>query len=90
MLTRPWLYLHIQVFIPKNAKEDMSSSQTFLFDMVNEVAGTTAFLKQILEDSGIVKVLHDCRQDAAALLAQRGITLTQVFDTQVTNKHSPS
>lgn len=85
-MPRPWLYLHTQVFIPKNAEEDMSASQTFLFDMVNEVAGTTAFL----ENSGVVKVLHDCRQDAAALLAQRGITLTQVFDTQVTNKHSPS
>ena len=42
-------------------------------------------LRALLEDSSIVKILHDCRQAAAALFYQKKITMTNVFDTQVTH-----
>lgn len=43
----------------------------------------TADLKNILEDPAIVKVMHDCRQDSAALYYQMGIKLRNIYDTQV-------
>ncbi len=41
-------------------------------------------LKALLEDTTVVKVLHDSRRPSAALLYQQGIALQSVFDTQVT------
>lgn len=35
----------------------------------------------------VVKVLHDCRQAAAALFYQKNITICNVFDTQVLGMH---
>lgn len=40
-------------------------------------------LKDILEDKSVTKVMHDCRQDSAALFYQFGIKLKNVLDTQV-------
>ena len=40
-------------------------------------------LKQILEDDTVVKIMHDCREPAAAILYQLQINLCNVFDTQV-------
>ncbi len=40
-------------------------------------------VKALLEDTAVVKVLHDSRRPSAALLYQQGITLQSVFDTQV-------
>ncbi|KAL0028598.1 hypothetical protein WJX79_004385 [Trebouxia sp. C0005] len=76
----------VQVLIPVKASAAQGNkayNQCFLFDMVNEAPGATPFLKQLLENPKIVKVLHDCRQDAAALLVQKGISLRNVYDTQV-------
>ena len=39
----------------------------------------------LLHNNKVVKVLHDCRQPAAALLHQKNITIRNVFDTQVIN-----
>ncbi len=64
------------------AQGSKAYNQCFLFDMVNELPGATAFLKQLMENPQIVKILHDCRQDAAALLVQKGISLRNVYDTQ--------
>ena len=50
--------------------------------MVDEIPGTADMLRDVLEDAGIIKVLHDCRQDAAALQVQAGIQLKTIFDTQ--------
>ena len=50
--------------------------------MVKELPGATVLLKQLMENPRIVKVLHDCRQDAAALLVQKSISLRNVYDTQ--------
>ena len=66
----------------KDAQGGKAFNQCLLFDMVNELPGTTIFLKRLLENPNVTKVLHDCRQDAAALLVQKGITLVTVFDTQ--------
>lgn len=40
-------------------------------------------LKAILEDENVTKVIHDCRQDSAALFYQFNIKLQNVLDTQV-------
>ena len=40
-------------------------------------------LKSVLEDADVTKVIHDCRQDSAALWYQFGIKLNNIFDTQV-------
>lgn len=40
-------------------------------------------LKGLLEDSEVVKVMHDCRHDSDALYHQFGVKLGPVIDTQV-------
>lgn len=40
-------------------------------------------LKRLLEDSEVVKVMHDCRHDSDALYHQFGVKLGPVIDTQV-------
>ena len=55
------------------------------FDVAKPFAETTMqSLKALLEDTTVVKVLHDSRRPSAALLYQQGIALQSVFDTQVT------
>ncbi|XP_017472530.1 PREDICTED: uncharacterized protein LOC108363624 [Rhagoletis zephyria] len=39
-------------------------------------------LKTLLEHENVIKVIHDCRNDAANLYLQFGILLRNVFDTQ--------
>lgn len=64
-----------------------SEQAVFLFDVVafggSEREVLISTLKALLESQSIVKILHDCRQDAAALHYQLGITLQNVLDTQV-------
>jgi len=43
----------------------------------------TTYLKDPLESTSIVKVMHDCRQDSDALFHLAGIKLTSVFDVQL-------
>ena len=63
----------------------------FIFDMLTRDASLLhnikAVLKAILENVRIEKIVHDCRQDADALLHQEGITLMNVFDTSVYDIH---
>jgi exonuclease 3'-5' domain-containing protein 1 len=40
-------------------------------------------LKKFFESDRVVKVIHDCRNDSAALYFQHGVTLNNAFDTQV-------
>jgi DNA polymerase I-like protein with 3'-5' exonuclease and polymerase domains len=56
----------------------------FLFDVheIQKSDDLTVFLKEILESPHILKVIHDCKQDADALLHHLGIQLTHVHDTQ--------
>ena len=41
----------------------------------------------LLENKNVVKVLHDCRQGAAALFYQKSISICNVYDTQVPDLH---
>ena len=47
-------------------------------------------LQQLLQDNGTVKIMHDCRQAAAVLFYERGVTVQNVFDTQVLPKKGHS
>ncbi|XP_015249571.1 PREDICTED: exonuclease 3'-5' domain-containing protein 1 [Cyprinodon variegatus] len=61
-----------------------TSKKVYLFDIL--LLGAQAFkngLSMILESKQILKVIHDCRAIAACLIAQFGVQLTNVFDTQV-------
>lgn len=59
------------------------SGNIFILDLVacREML-TDGGIKEILESPNIVKVVHDCRNDSAALYYQFDITLNNVFDTQ--------
>ncbi|XP_056009730.1 piRNA biogenesis protein EXD1-like isoform X1 [Ostrea edulis] len=56
----------------------------YLFDIhENKKLLTDGRLKSLLESSQIVKVMHACTSDSAALFHQFNVTLQNVFDTQV-------
>ncbi|XP_076017654.1 piRNA biogenesis protein EXD1 [Genypterus blacodes] len=58
--------------------------KVYLFDIL--ALGSRAFkngLSMILEDQHILKVIHDCRAVSGCLIAQFGVKLANVFDTQV-------
>ncbi|KAH8321421.1 hypothetical protein KR074_004371 [Drosophila pseudoananassae] len=57
--------------------------EAFLFDVQSCPAMITdGGLKTVLEHEQVIKVIHDCRNDAANLYLQFGILLRNVFDTQ--------
>ncbi|XP_022225459.2 uncharacterized protein LOC111076118 [Drosophila obscura] len=57
--------------------------EAFLFDVQSCPAMVTdGGLKTVLEHEQVIKVIHDCRNDAANLYLQFGILLRNVFDTQ--------
>ncbi|KAM3594077.1 uncharacterized protein V6R79_001849 [Siganus canaliculatus] len=61
-----------------------TKNRVYLFDIL--LLGTRAFkngLSMILENKHILKVIHDCRAIAGCLIAQFGVKLTHIFDTQV-------
>ncbi|KAE8587697.1 hypothetical protein XENTR_v10022072 [Xenopus tropicalis] len=61
-----------------------TKSRVYLFDVL--VLGSKVFkngLQMVLEDTGILKVIHDCRWLGDILSYQYGIILNNVFDTQV-------
>ena len=56
----------------------------FLFDMCFlGTPGIQEGLGKILTDPSILKVIHNCRFVADALLHQYGVKIENVFDTQV-------
>ena len=57
-----------------------SSGRVLLCDALR--SGVVEALAPLLESRRIVKVIHDCREDSAALFHQHGIQLHAVFDTQ--------
>ncbi|XP_068577855.1 piRNA biogenesis protein EXD1 [Cebidichthys violaceus] len=61
-----------------------TKNKVYLFDILLLGAGSFKNgLAMILESKHILKVVHDCRAMAGCLIAQFGIKLTNVFDTQV-------
>ena len=57
----------------------------FLFDVHNKNTNSQIiiFLKEVLEDYGCKKIIHDCKMDADALFHILNIKLVGVHDTQV-------
>ncbi|XP_064614608.1 piRNA biogenesis protein EXD1-like [Liolophura sinensis] len=66
--------------------------QAYLFDVhTNKALLTVGYLKDLLEAKNVVKIIHLCRWDSAALIAQFGVVLNNVFDTRVSlmlNSHT--
>jgi exonuclease 3'-5' domain-containing protein 1 len=59
------------------------SGQVTLFDVLtNPALLTQGGLGKLIQAETIVKVVHDCRNDSAALYHQHDVTITNVFDTQ--------
>uniref|UniRef100_UPI00398F3EB7 piRNA biogenesis protein EXD1 isoform X2 n=1 Tax=Pristiophorus japonicus TaxID=55135 RepID=UPI00398F3EB7 len=61
-----------------------TKDQIYLFDIF--LLGAVVFkngLKMVLEDTNILKVIHDCRLVSDCLYHQYRVDLTNVFDTQV-------
>lgn len=59
-------------------------NKVYLFDIL--LLGTRAFrngLSNILENTDILKVMHNCRRISGCLMTQFGVNLVNVFDTQV-------
>ncbi|CAD7941929.1 unnamed protein product [Amoebophrya sp. A120] len=55
----------------------------WLVDALAANGQVVAAFRTLLEDASVVKVVHDCREDAAALRHQHHIRLRAVYDTQV-------
>jgi ribonuclease D len=61
--------------------------QCYVFDMLEPMLEPVRdFVKQLLEDPKVLKVIHDCRQDSDALAARLGIVLDGVHDTSAVDK----
>ncbi|CAE8610911.1 unnamed protein product, partial [Polarella glacialis] len=57
-----------------------TSGRLFLCDALRP--GVVEALAPLLESPDVAKVMHDCREDSAALFHQHGVELRAVFDTQ--------
>ena len=63
--------------------------RVYLFDVMALTATAVlkaelvAGLKSVFENAAVVKILHDCRQDAIALHHQLGVSLVNILDTQM-------
>jgi len=59
------------------------AGQVNIFDVqTNPALLTQGGLNKLVQSEHIVKVVHDCRNDSAALYHQHDITIKNVFDTQ--------
>lgn len=57
--------------------------EAFIFDLqACPLLITDGGLRQILEDETIIKIIHDCRNDAYNLYTQFNVLIKNVFDTQ--------
>jgi exonuclease 3'-5' domain-containing protein 1 len=58
--------------------------KSFLFDVheISREADMVTFLREVLEDKSVIKIIHDCRMDADALFHHLDIRLFNVHDTQ--------
>ncbi|XP_075701010.1 piRNA biogenesis protein EXD1 isoform X3 [Rhinoderma darwinii] len=77
-------YILIDQFQPIFGPAVASKSCVYIFDIL--LLGPRVFkngLQMVLEDKGILKVVHDCRWLGNFLFHQYSVVLTNVFDTQV-------
>lgn len=61
-----------------------AGDKCYLFDILQANPGVMQQLQAIAEDSNVVKVMHDCGNDSAALMYQTGIEIRNIYDLQVT------
>ncbi len=79
----------LQLFIPEAscpAGRKMWPAAIYLIEVPEQPAAAALLLgriKEVMEDSKVVKVLHDGRQDSCVLQRQLGIKLKGVLDTQL-------
>lgn len=57
--------------------------KTYIFDVLVNPDFLANGLRTLCESEAVVKVIHDVRNDSAALFFQHQITLRNVFDTQI-------
>ena len=64
----------------------LESEKAFLFDVLRcpDLLSANSGLRALLSGS-VTKIMHDCRNDAAALKGQHDIILTNVWDTQTSH-----
>lgn len=60
-----------------------TDEEVFLVDVAVGGAGIVEPLSPLFGSRDVVKVFHDCREDASLLLERHGTPLVAVFDTQV-------
>ena len=61
-----------------------SENETQMLDLTQSSSqASLAKLRALLEDGDVVKVFHDCRQDAEQLYRHHAIKLQNIFDTRV-------
>lgn len=66
-------------------KED--NSDAIIYDVLNKQNKIDlSYLQSLLRDKSIVKIIHSCRQDMEAIYCQFGITMKNIFDTQIAYK----
>ena len=58
-------------------------TKCYVVDVLQANAGAMHQLKLLLEDTNVTKVVHDSKQDLAALHHQKGIGVTNTFDTKI-------
>jgi len=59
------------------------SSQIYVYDALSMSYDDEEFVKNLLESSNVLKVFHDCRNDAKVLRKWKDVKLSNVYDTQV-------
>ncbi len=61
----------------------LAPPRIYIFDVLLNPDILNHSLKQLFESETVVKVIHDSRNYSSALYSEYGITLTNIFDTQV-------
>jgi len=59
------------------------SSQIYVYDVLSMSYDDEEFVKNLLESLNVLKVFHDCRNDAKVLRKWKDVKLSNVYDTQV-------
>lgn len=78
--------LQVAFFDSGNSQDSEQEFCVKIFDICALGHAGMQYLKDFLEDSGTLKLVHDVHQDAAALSGQFGVRLAGIFDTQLAHE----
>lgn len=67
----------------RTCQQVFAAGKCHIIDVLDLDEDALFFIQMMLEDERIIKVVHDCRQDSAALFYQMDIRVKPIFDTQV-------